>query len=152
MKTLNQIHAELETATERRGELWHLLSQGHDQALADELHELEERIAALGANLVLCARKVERCEQAAAELSELGVRALGMRCDVRDPGQVQTVCERTMEELGRLDVLVNNAGTSWGAPAEETPLEGWQKVVDVNLTGVFLFSQAAGRMMIDLGG
>jgi NAD(P)-dependent dehydrogenase (short-subunit alcohol dehydrogenase family) len=57
-----------------------------------------------------------------------------------------------MEELGRLDVLVNNAGTSWGAPAEETPLEGWQKVVDVNLTGVFLFSQAAGRAMIDGSG
>ena len=114
--------------------------------------QMAEALAELGANLVLCARKVERCEQAAAELSELGVRALGMRCDVRDPEQVQTVCERTMEELGRLDVLVNNAGTSWGAPAEETPLEGWQKVVDVNLTGVFLFSQAAGRMMIDLGG
>ena len=114
--------------------------------------QMAEALAELGANLVLCARKVERCEQAAAELSELGVKALGMRCDVRDPAEVQAVCERTMEELGRLDVLVNNAGTSWGAPAEETPLEGWQKVVDVNLTGVFLFSQAAGRMMIDLGG
>jgi NAD(P)-dependent dehydrogenase (short-subunit alcohol dehydrogenase family) len=114
--------------------------------------QMAEALAELGASLVLCARKVERCEQAAAELSELGVKALGMRCDVRNPDEVQTVCERTMEELGRLDVLVNNAGTSWGAPAEETPLEGWQKVVDVNLTGVFLFSQSAGRMMIDLGG
>jgi hypothetical protein len=47
MKTLDQIHAELEGATERRGELWHLLSQGHDPALAEELHELDERIAAL---------------------------------------------------------------------------------------------------------
>jgi NAD(P)-dependent dehydrogenase (short-subunit alcohol dehydrogenase family) len=114
--------------------------------------QMAEALAELGANLVLCARKVERCEQAAAELSELGITALGMRCDVRDPEQVHTVCERTMEELGRLDVLVNNAGTAWGAPTEEMPLEGWQKVVDVNLTGAFLFSQAAGRMMIDLGG
>jgi len=113
--------------------------------------QMAEALAELGANLVLCARKVERCEQAAAELSELGVKAIGMRCDVRDPDEVQNVCERTMEELGRLDVLVNNAGTAWGGPAEDTPLEGWQKVVDVNLTGVFLFSQAAGRMMIDLG-
>ena len=47
METIDQIHTELDTATERRGELWHLLSGGHDQALADELHELEERIAAL---------------------------------------------------------------------------------------------------------
>ncbi len=114
--------------------------------------QMAEALAELGTNLVLCARDVERCNQAAAELSELGIRAIGMRCDVRDPEQVQTVCERTMEELGRLDVLVNNAGTAWGAPAEEMPLEGWQKVVDVNLTGVFVFSQAAGRMMIDLGG
>ena len=109
-------------------------------------------LAELGANLVLCARKVERCEQAAAELSELGVKAIGLRCDVRDENEVQVVCERTMEELGRLDVLVNNAGTSWGAPAEETPLEGWQKVLEVNLTGVFLFSRAAGRVMIERGG
>jgi gluconate 5-dehydrogenase len=49
-------------------------------------------------------------------------------------------------------VLVNNAGVVWGSPAEDMPLEGWQKVVDVNLTGVFLFSQAAGRRMIAAGG
>jgi NAD(P)-dependent dehydrogenase (short-subunit alcohol dehydrogenase family) len=114
--------------------------------------QMAEALAELGANLVLCARKVERCEQAAAELSELGVKAIGLRCDVRNQDEVQAVCERTMDELGRLDVLVNNAGTAWGAPTEEMPLEGWQKVVDVNLTGAFLFSQTAGRMMIDLGG
>jgi gluconate 5-dehydrogenase len=62
------------------------------------------------------------------------------------------VADTTVAELGGIDVLVNNAGTSWGAPAEDTPLEGWQKVVDVNLTGVFLFSQAAGRAMIAAAG
>ena len=108
-------------------------------------------LAELGANVVVCARKVERCEQAAAELEELGVKALGLRCDVREPADVAAVVDRTLEELGGLDVLVNNAGTSWGAPAEETPLEGWQKVVDVNLTGVFLFAQAAGRVMLERG-
>jgi NAD(P)-dependent dehydrogenase (short-subunit alcohol dehydrogenase family) len=109
-------------------------------------------LAELGASIVLCARKVERCEAAAAELEELGVRTLALRCDVRAPDDVRAVVERTVEELGGVDVLVNNAGTSWGAPAEETPLEGWQKVLDVNLTGVFLFSQAAGRVMIERGG
>jgi NAD(P)-dependent dehydrogenase (short-subunit alcohol dehydrogenase family) len=109
-------------------------------------------LADLGANVVLCARKVERCEQAAEELAELGVRALGLRCDVRSADDVQAVVRTTVEELGSLDVLVNNAGTSWGAPAEDTPLEGWQKVLDVNLTGVFLCSQAAGRVMIERGG
>ena len=110
-------------------------------------------LAEAGANLVLCARKPERCEEAAAELErELGVRALGMRCDVRDPSEIQAVVDRTKAELGAVDILVNNAGTSWGAPAEDHPLEGWQKVIDVNLTGVFLFAQAAGRLMIEQGG
>jgi gluconate 5-dehydrogenase len=110
-------------------------------------------LAEAGANLVLCARKPERCEEVAAELERtLGVRALGMRCDVRDLAEIQAVVDRTKAELGRVDILVNNAGTSWGAPAEDYPLEGWQKVIDVNLTGVFLFAQAAGRVMIDQGG
>jgi len=114
--------------------------------------QMAEGLAEAGADIVLCARKPERCEQAAEELQELGVRALGLRCDVRDPAEVSALVERTRAELGRIDVLVNNAGTSWGASAEEHPLEGWQKVIDVNLTGVFLCSQAAGRVMIDQGG
>jgi NAD(P)-dependent dehydrogenase (short-subunit alcohol dehydrogenase family) len=114
--------------------------------------QMAEGLAEAGAYLVLCARKAERCEQAAGELQRLGVRALGLGCDVRDPEQVQAVVGRAVEELGGVDVLVNNAGTVWGAAPEDTPIEGWQKVVDVNLTGVFLFSQAAGRVMIERGG
>jgi NAD(P)-dependent dehydrogenase (short-subunit alcohol dehydrogenase family) len=106
-------------------------------------------LAEAGADVVLCARKPERCEAAAEELRALGVRALGLRCDVRDPAEVEEVVERTRTELGRIDILVNNAGTSWGAPVEDYPLDGWQKVIDVNLTGVFLCSQAAGRVMIE---
>ena len=114
--------------------------------------QMAEGLAEAGANLVLCARKAERCEQAAAELEQLGVRALGLGCDVRDPQQIEVVVRRTVDELGGVDVLVNNAGTVWGAAPENMPLEGWQKVVDVNLTGVFLFAQAAGRVMIERGG
>jgi gluconate 5-dehydrogenase len=114
--------------------------------------QMAEALAELGANVVLCARKVERCEAAAAELAELGVHTLALQCDVRDPEQVRKALQRSVAELGGVDVLVNNAGTAWGAPAEDMPLEGWQKVVDVNLTGVFLFSQTAGRVMIERGG
>ena len=114
--------------------------------------QMAEGLAEAGANVVLCARKLERCEQAAAELAELGVRTLALACDVRSPEQVQAVVDRTLEELGSVDVLVSNAGTVWGAPPEDMPLEGWQKVIDVNLTGVFLFAQAAGRAMIEGGG
>ena len=111
-----------------------------------------EALAELGANLVLCARKVERCEQAAAELSQLGVRAIGLRCDVRDPEQVQSVVDETIAQFGRIDILLNNAGATWGAPAEDVPLEGWHKVIDVNLHGTFYFAQAVGRHMIERGG
>jgi NAD(P)-dependent dehydrogenase (short-subunit alcohol dehydrogenase family) len=110
--------------------------------------QMAQGLAEGGANVVLCARHVEACEQTAAELEQLGVRALGLACDVRDPDQVQAVVQRTVDELGSVDILVNNAGTVWGASPEDMPLEGWQKVVDVNLTGVFLCSQAAGRAMI----
>jgi NAD(P)-dependent dehydrogenase (short-subunit alcohol dehydrogenase family) len=113
--------------------------------------QMAQGLAEAGANVVLCARNAERCEQAAGELEQLGVRALGLGCDVRDSEQVQAVVARTVADFGGVDILVNNAGTVWGATPEDMPLEGWQKVVDVNLTGVFLFSQAAGRAMIDRG-
>ena len=114
--------------------------------------QMAEGLAEAGANLVLCARNAERCEQAASELEDRGVKALGLGCDVRDPEQVQEVVARTVADFGGLDILVNNSGVVWGATPEDMPLEGWQKVVDVNLTGVFLFSQAAGRVMIERGG
>jgi NAD(P)-dependent dehydrogenase (short-subunit alcohol dehydrogenase family) len=113
--------------------------------------QMAEALADLGADVVLCARKADRCEQAAAELSAHGVRAIGLRCDVTSPEEVQALVERTVAELGRLDILINNAGTTWGASPEEMPIEGWQKVVDVNLTGAFLCAQAAGRTMIERG-
>ncbi len=114
--------------------------------------QLAQGLAELGADLVLCARKADRCEHAAEELrAELGVRALGMACDVRDADAVEAVVERCVAELGQVNILVNNAGTTWGAPPEELPLDAWRKVIDVNLTGVFLFAQAAGRRMIEQG-
>ncbi|HET8651122.1 MAG TPA: SDR family oxidoreductase [Gaiellaceae bacterium] len=113
--------------------------------------QMAQGLAEAGANVVVCARQAERCEAAAAELERLGVRALGLRCDVRDSEQVQAVVDRTVADFGAVDILVNNAGTVWGASPEDMPLEGWNKVVDVNLTGVFLFAQAAGRAMIQRG-
>jgi gluconate 5-dehydrogenase len=108
-------------------------------------------LAEAGADLVLCARKVERCEETAAEVEKLGRRALALPCDIRDATQVDDVVRSAVAELGRIDILVNNAGTSWGAAPEDVPREGWQKVMDVNLTGTFLFAQQAGRVMIEQG-
>lgn len=114
--------------------------------------QMAQALAELGADLVLCARRPERCEQAAEEIGQLGVRALGLRCDVSEKAEVDALVARTLDVLGRVDIVVNNAGASWGAPAVDHPLEAWHKVMAVNLTGVFLVSQAAGRAMIDRGG
>jgi NAD(P)-dependent dehydrogenase (short-subunit alcohol dehydrogenase family) len=113
--------------------------------------QMAHALADCGADLVLCARKVERCEATAAELEPSGVRVLALACDVRDPTAVQAVVDRAVSDLGGIDILVNNAGTSWGASPEEMPLDGWEKVLDVNVTGAFLFTQAAGRVMIERG-
>ena len=111
-----------------------------------------EALAEAGANVVVCGRNAERCMEVADNLAAAhGVRALGLRCDVRAADEVDAVVSRAADELGAVDILVNNAGTSWGAPAEDYPPEGWQKVIDVNLTGLFRFTQRAGREMIARG-
>jgi NAD(P)-dependent dehydrogenase (short-subunit alcohol dehydrogenase family) len=113
--------------------------------------QMAEALAECGSDVVLCARNVEDCEREASELEGLGVRALGLGCDVRDADSVTAVVRSTVDSLGRVDILVNNAGTSWRASPEDIPLEGWQKVIDVNLTGAFLFAQAVGRVLIAQG-
>jgi gluconate 5-dehydrogenase len=110
--------------------------------------QMAEGLAEMGANLVLCARKKERCEQASEELRRLGVETLALGCDVKNSDQVQGVVEATVSRFGRIDILINNAGTSWGAPVEEMRLEHWNRVIETNLTGTFLFSQAVGKVMV----
>jgi NAD(P)-dependent dehydrogenase (short-subunit alcohol dehydrogenase family) len=110
--------------------------------------QMAEGLGEMGANLVLCARKKERCEQAAEELKQLGVKTLALACDVKNPDHVRNVVQETLSQFGRIDILINNAGTAWGAPVEEMKLEHWNKVLETNLTGTFLFSQAAGKFMI----
>jgi len=110
--------------------------------------QMAEGLAEMGANLVLCARKKERCQQAAEDLQKLGVETLALACDVKNPDDIHQVVDVTMAQFARIDILINNAGTSWGAPVEEMRLEQWNKVIETNLTGTFLFSQAVGKIMI----
>jgi NAD(P)-dependent dehydrogenase (short-subunit alcohol dehydrogenase family) len=110
--------------------------------------QMAEGLAEMGANVVLCARKKDRCERAAEELRQLGVKTLALGCDVKDIIHVQAVVDATLSQFGRIDILINNAGTSWGAPVEEMRLEHWNKVIETNLTGTFLFSQAVGKVMV----
>ena len=113
--------------------------------------QMAEGLAEMGAHLVLCARKEERCHEAAEELRRLGVKAIALGCDVRDPASIQEMVAATLSQFGRIDVLINNAGISWGAPVEEMRLEDWNKVIETNLTGTFLCAQAVGKVMIRQG-
>jgi len=113
--------------------------------------QMAEGLAEMGANLVLCARQKERCEQAAEALSPHGVQTLALGCDVKDKADVRRVTEDALAKFGRIDILINSAGTSWGSPVEEMTLEQWDKVLATNLTGTFLFCQAVGRAMAAQG-
>jgi len=110
--------------------------------------EMAEGLAEAGASLMLCARREQWLTPTLETFRGRGIRVEGMVCDVAAPGQVQAVVDKTMATYGQVDILVNNAGVSWGAEPEEMPLDKWQKVIDTNLTGAFLFSQAAGREML----
>lgn len=113
--------------------------------------QIAEGFAEAGANVVVCSRKLEACEEVSQKLKDLGVESLALKCDITNPEDVKNVVQQTLEKFGRIDILVNNSGASWGAPAEEMPLEAWQKVINVNVTGTFLMSQAAGKVMLEQG-
>ncbi|PYR22173.1 MAG: gluconate 5-dehydrogenase [Acidobacteria bacterium] len=110
--------------------------------------EMAEGLAEAGASLMLCARRPEWLTPTVEEMRARGFRVEAMVCDVAQPADVQAVVDRTIATLGKVDILVNNAGVTWAAEPEDMPLDKWQKVVDINLTGAFLFAQAAGRDML----
>ena len=110
--------------------------------------QMAEGLCEMGASVVLCARKQERCQQAAEELQRLGNKAIALACDVKSQNSVREMVDATVDQFERIDILVNNAGISWGAPVETMRLDDWTKVIETNLTGTFLCAQAVGEVMI----
>jgi NAD(P)-dependent dehydrogenase (short-subunit alcohol dehydrogenase family) len=110
--------------------------------------EMAEGLAEAGASLMLLARREQWLEPTVLDFKRRGFRCEGAVCDVSRAEEVKAVVDKTVLTYGQIDILVNNAGVAWGAPAEDMPLDKWQMVLDINLTGAFLFSQAAGREMI----
>jgi NAD(P)-dependent dehydrogenase (short-subunit alcohol dehydrogenase family) len=113
--------------------------------------EIAEGLGEAGASLMLCARREQWLGPALEALRGAGYRVEGQLCDVSNPEHVQGVVDAAMARFGQIDILVNNAGISWGERPETMAVEQWQKVLDTNLTGAFLFAQAAGREMLKAG-
>lgn len=110
--------------------------------------EMAEALAEAGANLMLCARRAEWLEDTVNEFRDRGFNVDGTVADVAKQEEVEAMVTATVSRFGSVEILVNNAGVSWGAMPEDMPLEKWQHVLDVNLTGCFLMAQAAGREML----
>ena len=107
--------------------------------------QIAEALGEAGAKILLTARKAAELEVAAADLQAKGIDARWVAADASDPVQVQHVVDDAMQRLGQIDILVNNAGATWGAPAEDHPLEAWDKVMNLNSRSLFLFAQAVAR-------
>jgi gluconate 5-dehydrogenase len=107
--------------------------------------QMGEALGEMGARLAITARKRDELQQAKKHLAGLGVEVFPLPCDLQDAEGIAPMVEAVLAHYGRIDVLVNNAGATWGAPAEEHPLDAWQKVVNLNLTATFLVSQAVGK-------
>ena len=115
-------------------------------------HAIATRLAAEGARVVIADIREEQACAGAAKLRESGFTAEAVAVDVTDQAQVGRLMETTVATFGRLDLLVNNAGVGLNRPFLETTLEEWERTLRVNLTGTFLCSQAAARVMRERGG
>ncbi len=107
--------------------------------------QIAESLGEAGAKIMLSSRKAADLEEAVAQLQARGIDARWIAADAADETQARGIVEQTMERLGQIDILVNNAGATWGAPAEDHPLEAWDKVMNLNIRSLFVMSQATAQ-------
>jgi gluconate 5-dehydrogenase len=98
-----------------------------------------------GARIMLSSRKAADLEEATADLQAAGIDARWIAADCAREEEIRKLAGQTMERMGDIDILVNNAGAAWGAPAEDHPVEAWDKVMNLNIRGYFLLSQAVAK-------
>ncbi len=110
-----------------------------------------EALAEAGAKLVITGRREEYLTAVSEKLTARGLICHSIVADVTQPDDVERAIQATLEACGQLDILVNNAGQTWGQATEDMPFERWRQVIEVNLNGMFLMSQAAGRHMLARG-
>jgi gluconate 5-dehydrogenase len=107
--------------------------------------QIAEALGEAGAKIMLSSRKAADLEEAAADLAAKGIDARWVAGDASSPDDVKRIVGETMQRFGAIDILVNNAGATWGAPAEDHPLEAWDKVMNLNIRSLFLFAQAVAK-------
>jgi gluconate 5-dehydrogenase len=111
--------------------------------------QMAEALGEMGARVVITARKKDELDHAVAHLKKHAIESTAYVCDVGNRESIGPFAEQVLKDFKKVDILVNNAGATWGAPAEDHPIEGWDKLVNVNLTGAFLLTQLiAKRSMI----
>ena len=115
-------------------------------------HASARGLAAYGANVVVTSRKLESLEAVAKEVTELGVKALPISCDVTNEESTQAMVDQVLAEFGKIDILVTCAGIADRYPAEDFPLDAFEKVMTANVTGTFLTCRLVGKEMIKQGG
>ncbi len=107
--------------------------------------QMAHALGEAGARIMLSSRKAEDLEQAVAELQAAGIDARWIAADCAKDLEIQRLADETLQRMGDIDILVNNAGAAWGAPAEDHPIEAWDKVMNLNIRGYFILSQAVAK-------
>ena len=107
--------------------------------------QLAHALGEAGAKIMLSSRKAEDLEQAAAELQAAGIDARWIAADCAKESEIVRLADETLQRMGDVDILVNNAGASWGAPAEDHPIDAWDKVMNLNVRGYFILSQQIAK-------
>jgi gluconate 5-dehydrogenase len=107
--------------------------------------QIAEALGEMGAKLALTARKKDELDSAVARLKNQGIQAVAFVCDIGRREAIAPAADEVLGKFGKVDILVNNAGATWGAPAETHPLDAWDKLVNVNLSGLFALTQIIAR-------
>ncbi|ABD70210.1 short-chain dehydrogenase/reductase SDR [Rhodoferax ferrireducens T118] len=107
--------------------------------------QMAHALGEAGARIMLSARKADELEQATAELQAAGIDARWIAADCAKEADIHRLADETLQRMGDVDILVNNAGAAWGAPAEDHPIEAWDKVMNLNVRGYFILSQVIAK-------
>ncbi len=107
--------------------------------------QMAEALGEMGAKLALTARKADELAEAKAHLEKLGIEAITVASDLSKFDQIPGLVDAVLKHYGKLDILVSNAGATWGSPAENYPDDAWMKVINLNLNGMFFLTREVGK-------